>query len=166
MKSIKLPIKLIIIIMTVIGLAIAPACQTSEPEVIEEPIAEEETIIEEEPETIEEPEATEGETEASEEPWAEEIVEETTIKDKIAFVSDRDGNMKIYIMNIDGSEQVRLTNNPEWDFDPCFSPDGSKIAFASERTGNYEIYIMNIDGSGQTNLTNNPACDGSPCFFN
>jgi WD40 repeat protein len=68
MKSIKLPIKLIIIIMTVIGLAIAPACQASEPEVVEE-----ETIIEEEPEAIEEPEATEGETEVSEEPEEEAI---------------------------------------------------------------------------------------------
>jgi WD40 repeat protein len=76
MKSIKLPIKLIIIIMTVIGLAIAPACQASEPEVIEEPIAGEETIIEEEPETVEEPEATEGETEVSEEPEA--VEEEAT----------------------------------------------------------------------------------------
>jgi len=54
--------------MTVIGLAIAPACQASEPEVVEE-----ETIIEEEPEAIEEPEATEGETEVSEEPEEEAI---------------------------------------------------------------------------------------------
>jgi len=68
MKSIKLPIKLIIIIMTVIGLAITPACQASEPEVVEE-----ETIIEEEPEAIEEPEATEGEKEVSEEPEEEAI---------------------------------------------------------------------------------------------
>ncbi|MBE3114579.1 MAG: PD40 domain-containing protein [Actinobacteria bacterium] len=33
----------------------------------------------------------------------------------IAFVSDRDGNGEIYIMNIDGSEQVNLTNNPAED---------------------------------------------------
>jgi len=57
-------------------------------------------------------------------------------------------------MNIDGSEQVRLTDNPARDFYSSYSPDGSKIAFASDRNGNAEgIYIMNIDGSGQKILT-------------
>ena len=31
---------------------------------------------------------------------------------KIAFSSDRDGNYEIYVMNADGSNQTRLTNNP------------------------------------------------------
>jgi WD40 repeat protein len=83
---------------------------------------------------------------------------------RIAFVSDRDGNNEIYIMNIDGSEQVRLTNNPAQDVDPCFSPDGSKIVFDSARDGNWEIYIMNVDGSEQVRLTNNPALDVVPSF--
>ncbi|GAI97954.1 unnamed protein product, partial [marine sediment metagenome] len=73
-------------------------------------------------------------------------------------------NFEIYIMNIDGSGQTNLTNNLAWDFEPCFSPDGSKIAFESLRDGNCEIYIMNVDGSGQTRLTDNPADDESPCF--
>ena len=41
---------------------------------------------------------------------------------KIAFMSDRDGNLEIYIMNIDGSEKVNLTNNPAYDVGPSFSP--------------------------------------------
>ena len=74
---------------------------------------------------------------------------------KIAFYSNRDGNGEIYIMNVDGSEQVNLTNNPADDWgEPSFSPDGSKIAFVSKRDGLDEIYIMNVDGSGQTRLTN------------
>ncbi|GAI97950.1 unnamed protein product, partial [marine sediment metagenome] len=83
-------------------------------------------------------------------------------KNKIAFTSDRDGNYEIYLLNIDGSEQVRLTNNPAGDGNSSFSPDGTKIAFTSDRDGNGEIYIMNVDGSEQTNLTNNPAGDGNP----
>jgi TolB protein len=43
-------------------------------------------------------------------------------KNKIAFSSDRDGNDEIYIMNVDGSEQTRLTDNPGGDSEPCFSP--------------------------------------------
>ena len=79
---------------------------------------------------------------------------------KIAFISNRDGNDEIYVMNADGSNQTRLTNNPAM-IRPSFSPDGSKIAFVSNRDGNYEIYVMNADGSNQTRLTNNPATDVS-----
>ncbi|MBA7701219.1 hypothetical protein ES703_109952 [subsurface metagenome] len=62
------------------------------------------------------------EEEALDESEAEEIVEETTKEVKIAFASDRDGNMEIYIMNVDGSEQTNLTDNLANDWLPCFSP--------------------------------------------
>jgi len=80
---------------------------------------------------------------------------------KIAFVSDRDGDNDIYVMNADGGEQTNLTKNPARDSSPSWSPDGKKIAFHSERDGNFEIYVMNADGSEQTNLTKNPAHDES-----
>ncbi len=41
---------------------------------------------------------------------------------KIAFVSRRDNNFEIYIMNIDGSGQINLTNNPANDSWPIFLP--------------------------------------------
>jgi len=84
---------------------------------------------------------------------------------KIAFASDRDGNNEIYVMNADGSNQTNLTNNPAWDNEPCFSPDGTKIAFKSysdEIFGISKIYVMNADGSNQTRLTNNLGRE--PCF--
>jgi hypothetical protein len=81
---------------------------------------------------------------------------------KIAFSSTRDvNNQEIYVMNDDGSDVTRLTNNAARDSDPSWSPDGEKITFGSQRDGNPEIYVMNADGSGQTRLTNNNAIDGS-----
>ena len=77
----------------------------------------------------------------------------------IAFLSERDGNGEIYVMNADGSGQTRLTDNPAIDSEPAWSPDGKRIAFTSDRDGNSEIYVMSADGSGQTNLSNNPAGD-------
>ncbi|MBI2919427.1 MAG: PD40 domain-containing protein [Chloroflexi bacterium] len=40
----------------------------------------------------------------------------------IAFTSDRDGNFEIYVMNADGTDQRRLTNNPAEDVVPAWGP--------------------------------------------
>ena len=42
----------------------------------------------------------------------------------IAFASDRDQNREIYVMNVDGTEQRRLTSNQASDGYPTWSPDG------------------------------------------
>ena len=67
---------------------------------------------------------------------------------KIVFTSARNLNAEIYIMNTDGSQQIRLTHHPGEDFDPTWSPTGEHIAFASERAheGLYDIYLMDPDG--------------------
>jgi Tol biopolymer transport system component len=86
------------------------------------------------------------------------------VNGKIAFISSRDGNNEIYIMDGDGSNQTRLTNNSADDRAPAWSADGSKIAFRSSRDGNNEIYVMDGDGSNQTRLTNNPADENAPAW--
>ena len=40
---------------------------------------------------------------------------------KIVFMSERDGNYEIYIMNADGSGQINLTNNTADDVSSSFS---------------------------------------------
>ena len=83
---------------------------------------------------------------------------------RIAFVSNRDGNNEIYVMNTDGSGVTRLTSNPSDDASPSWSPDGGRIDFVSDRDGNYEVYVMNDDGSGVTRLTNNQHADWGPSW--
>jgi hypothetical protein len=84
--------------------------------------------------------------------------------EKIAFVSERDGNKEIYIMNPDGSEQTRLTNDPALDYGPAWLPDGTKIVFVSDRDGNFEIYVMDVDGSNQQRITNTSASESYPAW--
>jgi len=83
---------------------------------------------------------------------------------KLAFVSQRDGNSEIYVMNADGSEQENLTRQPASDSHPSWSRDGRKLLFVSRRDGNAEIYVMNADGSGLRNLTRTPSDDLDPSW--
>lgn len=86
--------------------------------------------------------------------------------EKIVFASGfetpQPWRSQIYIMDSDGSNLKRLTNNTANDSFPVFSPDGRKIVFESDRDGNEEIYVMNADGSNQTRLTINTAIDTFP----
>ena len=94
---------------------------------------------------------------------------------RIAFVSDRDEhlNFEIYVMDADGGNQQRLTNNPGRDISPSWSPDGKRITFASDRDGHTgvipgwpttEIYVIDVDGDNLQNLTNNPHDDREPSW--
>ena len=94
---------------------------------------------------------------------------------RIAFVSnrdnDRDHNIEIYVMDADGKNQRRLTNNLASDHSPSWSPDGKRIAFVSDRDGHVihgwptsEIYVMDTDGGNQQNLTNDPHSDRHPSW--
>ena len=77
-----------------------------------------------------------------------------TGRPKIAFSSTRDGDSEIYVMDIDGSNHVRLTINPARDYDPSWSPDGDRIAFVSNRNRRIEqIFVMDADGGNVTELT-------------
>ncbi|MCS7260669.1 MAG: LysM peptidoglycan-binding domain-containing protein [Anaerolineae bacterium] len=74
---------------------------------------------------------------------------------KIAFMSltrEGAGNYEIYIMNSDGQNVMRLTNNSANDGLPTWSPDGGTIAFVSDRDGSWGIWAMNPDGSNQRKL--------------
>ena len=71
----------------------------------------------------------------------------------LAFVSERDGNSEIYVINVDGTGLLRLTDNAAHDLDPAWSPDGKRIAFASDRAGDLDIYVMDADGSNLVRRT-------------
>lgn len=72
-------------------------------------------------------------------------------------------SFEVFIMNADGSEQTRLTENNFQDSLPDISPDG-RIVFNSFRDGDHEIYDMNVDGTDQRRLTFSPGEDAHPIY--
>lgn len=67
---------------------------------------------------------------------------------QIAFASHRDGNWEIYLTDIDGRHQTRLTRRDPQDRFPLWSPDQSQIAFGSQVGGDHwELWVMNVDGT-------------------
>ena len=82
---------------------------------------------------------------------------------RIAFMSTRsERNGEIFVMNPDGKRVRRLTEHPQHDAVPAWSPDGQKITFVSFRDEHRieaggiilgDIYVMNADGTNPINLT-------------
>ena len=82
---------------------------------------------------------------------------------RIAFMSTRsERNSEIFVMNPDGKRVRRLTEHPQYDAVPAWSPDGQKITFMSLRDEHRiqaggiilgDIYVMNPDGANPINLT-------------
>ena len=84
---------------------------------------------------------------------------------KIAFVSDRDGNQEIYIMDTSGENEINLTRNLANDYSPTWSPDGTKIAFVSDREGSPALYLMKSDGSNVTRVCQTSSEGGQLSWF-
>ena len=69
-------------------------------------------------------------------------------------------------MNGDGSDKKQLTDAPNLNENPNWSPDGRRIVFDSDRAepGDLEIYSMRADGTDVRRLTESPSLDALPAY--
>ncbi|RLE06508.1 MAG: Tol-Pal system beta propeller repeat protein TolB [Candidatus Aminicenantes bacterium] len=82
---------------------------------------------------------------------------------KIVFVSNRDGNDEIYLMDYDGQNQVRLTYNRVRDYMPAWAPDRKKIAYTSFKEGQAILYILDLE-QGKLTTVQNEGTNFAPAF--
>jgi len=108
---------------------------------------------------------------------------ETVLRSTIAFVSTRHDATadpavdpqrlllaaEIYLMDGDGTNPRRLTENTAFDGFPALSPDGSKVVFDSNRRraegepfNTSDLFVMNTDGTEQTLLIRGSSATWSP----
>lgn len=83
---------------------------------------------------------------------------------QIVYMSERDGNRDLFIMDLEGNDVRQLTDSPAYDYEPNWAPDGEHIAYVSRSSGNSEIYVMDVDGGNVVQLTENPALDWRPVW--
>ncbi len=63
----------------------------------------------------------------------------------------------IYLVTLDDSEPVNLSDHLANDTTPVWSPDGDRIAFISDRGGSQDLYLMDADGETHGGSTCRPS---------
>ncbi|MDE2879958.1 hypothetical protein [Candidatus Palauibacter soopunensis] len=98
---------------------------------------------------------------------------EEELADYQALLADglvRPGVLDIYVMDADGSNRVRLTDNGAANFAPFFHPSGEKVIFASNlneddpRSRNFDLFLVNLDGTGLEQVTFSEEFESFPMF--
>ena len=79
---------------------------------------------------------------------------------QIAFVSQRDGDIAVWIMDADGGNQRKLTLGRH----PAWSPDGRRIALSRYHEASDEIFVIDTDGANERQLTDNKYFDWFPAW--
>src|SRR5262245_20349890 len=83
----------------------------------------------------------------------------------IVFTSERDGSADLYRIKIDGSSLEQLTDNPAYDDQAAFSPDGQQLVFVTTRVdGSADLWIMDLRTRRAKALTSGPGGDFRPAW--
>ena len=65
---------------------------------------------------------------------------------RVAFASNRSGNLEIWLANLDGSNAVQLTSMGVSSNSPAWSPDGRLIAFHSNLEATWRVFLVPAAG--------------------
>ena len=94
--------------------------------------------------------------------WTDEHPSWSPDGERLAFASDRDGDLEIFVLHLETGDLRQITHNEGFDGHPSWSPDSRRIAFASDQAGPRDIFVMNADGSAPVPLTNSPPGQMNP----
>ncbi|MHB1458791.1 MAG: TolB family protein [Armatimonadota bacterium] len=76
------------------------------------------------------------------------------VDQKIAYISDADGNPDIWVMGTDGSGKMNITNDSADDQMPIWALDGKEIFAISDKVGEtYQIFVSSWNGKYKTRKT-------------
>ena len=82
----------------------------------------------------------------------------------LVVASDKDGTADLYLIDLDGNELRRLTDDQTYDNDPAFSSDRTRVVWRSKRSGLDELWLMVLETGETTRLTGSPTYERGPIF--
>ncbi len=89
-------------------------------------------------------------------------------KDLLAKGQVQPTNMELYVANVDGSDQRKVTSLGRANWAPFFHPSGEKIIFASNHNGetgrSFNLFMINVDGTGLEQISHDKVFDAFPMF--
>jgi Tol biopolymer transport system component len=95
--------------------------------------------------------------------WAESRPSWSPDGKRVIFESERDGDLDLYILELEGMAVRALVDDPGAQSAARWSADGSRVAYASTTPGEQsDVWVINADGSGKRNVTGHSATDGAP----
>ncbi len=101
--------------------------------------------------------------------FSNEIIREFTGKKgifgtKVAYVSNASGRKEIYLCDLDGYNQQRITNDKTIVLSPAWSPDAKKIIYTSYRRRNPDLYLLDLIEGRKSLLSQRPGLNISPAW--
>ena len=85
---------------------------------------------------------------------------------QVAFASNRSGTWDLYVLTLESGEIIRVTNSPDYESAPSWSPDGQWLACEIYLNENLEVAIVSLTDGEQEPIpvTNEPSSDHSPAW--
>jgi TolB protein len=91
----------------------------------------------------------------------------------LLFVSERDGNANLYLIEVDSGATHQVTNDLANEISPAWSPDGRTIAFVVQTETTADIYTFSapagattiIDRARWSQITDTPARENYPVWL-
>jgi Tol biopolymer transport system component len=84
--------------------------------------------------------------------------------ERLAFGSDRTGEMNLWLLSLRDGKTRRLTTGAGGDYQPNWSPDARSLVFFSGRAGVLDIWRYDFDGDALTRLTRGEGININPFF--
>lgn len=65
-------------------------------------------------------------------------------QNKLAYSAKKNGYWDLYFLDLKTGEEIQLTDSPEYEGAPTWSPDNQFIAYETYKRGNLDINILNV----------------------
>jgi uncharacterized repeat protein (TIGR01451 family) len=83
---------------------------------------------------------------------------------RLAYDAKPTDNFDVFAIDADGTNLVNVSNQPNGDLDPTWSPDGTRLAWVHFYGGKGDILVASADGSNQTNVSSSSKEDRAPAW--